>query len=62
MNTQNPSGARLAYRITEAASIIGVSRRTIERWVANGTLSGKRVQHSIFIPAAEVHALVAIEA
>lgn len=62
MPTQNQAQTRLTYRITEAASIIGVSRRTIERWIANGTLSAKRVHHTIFIPAADVHALIAIEA
>jgi len=54
--------APLTYRIKDAACAIGVSRRTVERWIERKTLPATRIGRVTLIPAAAVHAVVSGEA
>lgn len=62
MQTYRQEPTRQWYRISEAADEIRVCRRTIERWIASGSLRATRVNRLVLIPAADVRALTAIEA
>jgi excisionase family DNA binding protein len=53
----NLENARLAYRVDEAAKLLGVHRRTIERWIDDGTLKGFKVVGARLIEAESVKAL-----
>ena len=59
MQTVKVAPPRVSYRVSDAASVIGVSRRTVERWIAGGTLRAHKVGRTVLIPAADVHALTA---
>jgi excisionase family DNA binding protein len=53
-NDENP---RLAYRPDEAAKLLGVSRKTIQRRINNGTLVSTKVLGGRLISAESVKAL-----
>lgn len=46
-----PFAERMAYRVEEAAAVIGVSKRTIYKAVAEGRISSKRIGQCVVIPA-----------
>ena len=45
------SERRIAYRPDEAARLLGVSRRTIYRYITDGLLDSYRIDRAVFIPA-----------
>ncbi len=49
-----PPVIRLLYSQRDAASALGVSLRTIEAYVAAGTLKTRRIGRRVMIPATEV--------
>lgn len=51
-------GALLRARV--AAKRLGVSLRTVQRWVASGLVSGVRVGRSVFVHRAAVERLEAV--
>ena len=40
-----------SYRIDEVANEFDVSRRTVERWIANGELESIRIGHTRRVPS-----------
>lgn len=46
---------KLAYRLADAASAIGVSKRTIERMIDNGKLEARQSNGIRLIPAEALH-------
>ncbi len=46
--------------INEVAAIFGRAPRTIRSWVARGLLKPVRVGHAVFIPEAQVDALMGL--
>lgn len=49
---------RKLFSLTEAATILGISRWTAYRWVQNGTLTGRRVSGRTRVLAASVNVIV----
>lgn len=50
---------QLLYTQAQAARALGVSRRTVERWLASGTLDAIRIEGGVRrIPAASLRRLV----
>ena len=49
---------RLAYRINELVTLLGVNRRLIERRIADGTLPTTRKLGVVLIPASAVEKLM----
>lgn len=49
---------RLGYRVDELASMLGVCRRTIERRIADGTLTATTKLGGTIVSAASVDALL----
>jgi excisionase family DNA binding protein len=49
---------RLAYRPDEVALMVGVSLRSIRRWIAEGVLPASRVGRSVLVRARDVDALL----
>ncbi|MEC9065709.1 MAG: helix-turn-helix domain-containing protein [Pseudomonadota bacterium] len=58
MLTQKQNPEPLSYRVNDAARALGVSRRTVERWIEGGTLRATKVGRMTLIPAASVRAVV----
>lgn len=58
MQTQKQGPAPISYRINDAASALGISRRTVYRLIEGGTLRATKVGRATLIPAADVHAVV----
>lgn len=52
---------RLAYRPSEVATMLGVSRSLVYEWVERGFLPSIRNGSTIVIPAADLEAWVAAE-
>lgn len=50
---------KLAYRLPEAASALGVSRSSVYRLIASGELRAAKVGGSTVIPKYELEALLA---
>ena len=60
MNARNPvplSGERLGYRIDEAARLLGVSRNTIYRRIADGVLKTSGALGVTIVSAESIKAL-----
>jgi len=55
----NGSGERRAYRIDEAAAAIGLSRSTLYKLIAAGTLRSVKVGGRRLVPVASLEALLA---
>lgn len=53
----NEPGLRL-YRISEAAQLLKISRRTVQHMLAEGTLKAVRFGRAVRIPAEELHRVV----
>jgi excisionase family DNA binding protein len=53
---------RLAYRLDELAVALGVSRRTLERKIANGELPATKRFGAVLVSASVVNAMLASEA
>jgi excisionase family DNA binding protein len=53
--TQTPE--RIALRRNEFAAALGVSAKTVSRWVDRGDVRSIRIGRALFIPAAEVERL-----
>lgn len=51
--------AKLAYRVHEAASAMGVSARTVWRLIASGDITARRLGGSCVIPADELRRYLA---
>lgn len=49
---------RLAYRVAEAARLLGVSERTVRRLVASGQLRAVTVGGIVLVPRAELDRLL----
>lgn len=49
----------LAYRVNDAASALGISRRTVYRLIDSGKLRATKAGSITLIPAADVLAVVA---
>ncbi len=54
-----PAVPRLAYTIAETAAAFGISQRTVERRIADGTLPATRKLGVVLIPARALDALLA---
>lgn len=50
---------RLAVSPTEAAALLGVSRTTMRRWLAAGTVPSTKIGGTRLIRLADLHALMA---
>lgn len=59
MQIHNQKAEPVSYRPDDAASVMGVSRRTVDRWTREGKIRATKVGRMILIPATEVHAIVA---
>ena len=46
----SPLGAELCLSIRDAAGVLGVSHRTVQRWVAAGTLGSRRLMGRRYVP------------
>lgn len=49
---------RKAYRMTEAAQMIGVSADTFRRWIKAGDITATRRGRCVLVPANEVDRLI----
>lgn len=43
-----------SYRLDEVAKEMDVSRRTVERWIANGELQSIKIGHTRRVPSTEI--------
>ena len=50
---------RAAYRVDEVATLLGVSARTVRRWLAAGELRSVRLGGVVLIPTAELDTVLA---
>ena len=51
---------KLAYRIDEAATAMGLSRRTLERRIETGKLPSVKDGRAVLIPASAVHSVLSL--
>jgi excisionase family DNA binding protein len=58
MNKKSDGPARLAYKIKEAAEILGVSPSSVRRAIERGLITPIRAFRHVLIPANQLEALV----
>ena len=61
MSVPREPAARLAYRVSEVAVMLGVSRTLAYEWVEKGYLPSIRREGIILVPRAELDAWLASE-
>lgn len=55
-----PETTRPYYTVSEAATLVGVSRQTIKNWIARGLLEGSRLGGRYIIPRGALSGMAAL--
>jgi excisionase family DNA binding protein len=56
--TQDTIPVRLAYKLKEAAALLGVSEKSMRRAISRGLIKPSRAFRHVLIPAAELKAFL----
>ncbi len=55
------SGTRTHFRVNEIIDLLGVSERTVRRWITDGTLSSVKIGGTRLVPQRELDRLLGAE-